>query len=204
LLRSDSSWVETYRAAPAQKEPLLQQNALLLKVPYYSQRDSNQPAQALRMCFSSSCAMLLSYLKPGAITGPAADDQYLKRVQQYGDTTEAGAQIKALASYGVKARLVQNASFATLEQQLRKGVPVPCGFLHYGTVHQPTGGGHWLCVIGITEKAIIAHDPFGEMAVARGGYLSTNGKQVTYSKANWGPRWMVEGSGSGWAILAEP
>jgi hypothetical protein len=205
LLQSDSPWVETFRAAPKAKEPLVpqQQNGALLKVPYFSQRDSVMAEQALRMCFSSSCAMLLATLKPGSIAGPAADDQYLKRVMQYGDTTDAGAQIKALASYGVKARLVQNANWGTLEQQLQKGIPVPCGFLHHGSVHQPTGGGHWLCVIGITDKATIANDPFGEMDVVKGTYVNTKGAGVVYSKANWGPRWMVEGPSTGWAILAE-
>ena len=204
LLQSDTPWVETFRAAPKAKEPLVQQNGALLKVPYFSQRDSIVPGQASRMCFSSSCAMLLAYIKPGAISGPAADDQYLKRVMQYGDSTDASAQLKALASYGIKARFVQNASFDTLEQQLRLGRPVACGFLHHGTVQQPTGGGHWLTVIGITDKAVIVNDPWGEMDVINGTYPSTKGAGIAYSKANWGPRWMVDGPSTGWAILAEP
>jgi hypothetical protein len=189
------------KKAPLKAKP--QQAGGVLKVPYFSQRDSVMPEQALRMCFSSSCAMLLATLKPGSVTGPAADDQYLKRVLQYGDTTDAGAQIKALASYGVRARLVQNASWATLEQQLQKGIPVPCGFLHHGSVANPTGGGHWLCVIGITSRAIVANDPYGEMDVLKGTYLNTKGAGVAYSKANWGPRWMVEGPSTGWALIAE-
>ena len=204
LLQADTAWVETYRAAPRAKDPLIpQQNGALVKASYYSQRDSQLPQQALRMCFSSSCAMLLSALKPGAISGPAADDQYLKRVLQHGDTVDASAQLKALASYGVKARFVQNATWTTLEHQLKQGIPVPCGFLHHGSVNNPSGGGHWLCVIGITDKAIVAHDPFGEMDVVRGTYINTNGKEVIYSKANWGPRWMPDGPSTGWAILAE-
>ena len=189
--------------APIKASVAVQQSGALLKVPYFSQRDSVMPEQALRMCFSSSCAMLLATLKPGSIAGPAADDQYLKRVLQYGDTTDAGAQIKALASYGVKARLVQNANWSMLEKQLQKGIPVPCGFLHHGSVNNPSGGGHWLCVIGITDKAIIANDPFGEMDVVKGTYISTKGKEVVYSKANWGPRWTVEGPSTGWAVIAE-
>jgi GH24 family phage-related lysozyme (muramidase) len=173
-----------------------------LKVPYYSQRDSAMSGQAQRMCFSSSCAMLLSTLRPGAIGGPNADDQYLKRVLQYGDTTDAAAQVKALASYGVKAKFVQNATFATLEHQLKAGVPVPCGFLHHGPSHSPRGGGHWLTVIGYTPEAFVVNDPWGEMDVAKGGYLNSNGAGLSYSRKNWGPRWLADGPGSGWAIIA--
>lgn len=206
LLQADTPWVETFRAAPKAKDPLIppkQQSGALLKVPYFSQRDSTVAGQASRMCFSSSCAMLLAYLKPGAISGAAADDQYLKRVLTFGDTTDAGAQLKALASYGIKARFVQNASFDTLEQQLRLGRPVACGFLHHGPVTKPSGGGHWLAVIGFTDKAFIVNDPWGEMDLINGTYLNTKGAGIAYSRKNWGPRWMVEGSGTGWAILAE-
>jgi hypothetical protein len=99
---------------------------------------------------------------------------------------------------------VQNASFATLEQQLRLGRPVACGFLHHGTVSAPSGGGHWLTVIGCTDKAVIVNDPWGEMDLVNGTYVNSKGAGIAYSKANWGPRWMVEGPSTGWAILAQP
>ena len=120
---------------------------------------------------------------------------------QFGDTTDASAQIKALATYGITARFVQNATFADLEEQIDRGIPVPCGFLHHGPSSAPSGGGHWLTVIGYTPKAVIVHDPFGEMDVAGGTYPTTRGARQTYSRKNWGPRWEVEGPGSGWAIL---
>jgi GH24 family phage-related lysozyme (muramidase) len=174
----------------------------VLRVPYYSQRDSATD-QALRMCFSSSCAMLLASLKPGAISGPNADDQYLKRVQQYGDSTDASAQIKALASYGVKAQLMQNCDWVYLERQIKAGIPVPCGYLHKGSVSKPSGG-HWLCVIGLTPSHVIVNDPYGEMDVINGTYISSKGAGIAYSRKNWGPRWLVEGPASGWAIIAQP
>ncbi len=34
-----------------------------------------QEGGTLRMCFSSSCAMLLAFLKPGVLTGSNGDDQ---------------------------------------------------------------------------------------------------------------------------------
>jgi hypothetical protein len=177
-----------------------------MRVPYYSQRDSNVPGQATRMCFSSSCAMLVNTLRPGSLQGLNADDQYLKRVHQFGDTTDAAAQLRALRSYGIQARFTQSATWSDIERQISRSVPVPCGFLHHGTSAKPTGGGggHWLTVIGFTKTAVIVNDPFGELDVVHGGYVSSKGAGLAYSRGNWGPRWMVEGPGTGWAIIADP
>lgn len=183
-----------------------------LQVPWYAQMDSVDRSQAARMCFSSSCAMLLQYLKPGTFIGSNGDDQYLKRVQQYGDTTDAAAQLKALSSYGIKAKFVQNASFALIERQIAVGVPVPCGFIHRGPVEQPTGGGHWLIVVGQDPTHLIVHDPFGEANLLSGESLGGVARFMRYNRLNFGKRWMVEpigggayryAPGKGWAIIAE-
>lgn len=155
--------------------------------------------------------MLLSFLKPDALKGANGDDQYLKTVQKYGDTTSAPAQIKALADYGVTARFVQNADFSLLKKQIDRGVPVPCGYIHRGHVDNPTGGGHWLIVVGYTDSAVIVHDPWGEADLVTGGTVSSNGRFKTYSQKNFGRRWMVElvsgyyrfAPGKGWAILVD-
>jgi hypothetical protein len=201
LKKPDSAWVEAWRAAGKQEEPRTKTNPL--QVRYFSQRDS-ATEHALRMCFSSSCAMLLEALKPGTLQGPNGDDAYLGRVLRYGDTTEATSQVKALASYGVDATLVRNASWKTIEGQIDKGIPVPIGILHRGPIGAPTGGGHWICAIGYSDDAIIVHDPFGDLDLIRGSYLNNWGARLRYSRKNLGPRWMVEGPGSGWAIVAEP
>jgi hypothetical protein len=190
--------------APVSKLPAPSPHPNPLRVPYYSQRDSGLPGQAMRMCFSSSCAMLVAALRPGAITGLNADDQYLKRVQQFGDTTDATAQLRALRSYGIRAKFTQDANWSDIERQINRAVPVPCGFLHHGPSSNPTGGGHWLTVIGYTKSAVIVHDPFGEMDVVQGVYLSSKGGGLAYSRKNWGSRWMVEGPDTGWAIIADP
>ncbi|WP_438983812.1 glucosaminidase domain-containing protein [Vulcanococcus sp.] len=190
--------------APLPKAPAVQQNgAMIEKVPYFSQRDSTIAGQAMRMCFSSSCAMLAAYLRPSELRGANADDVYLRRLQKYGDTTSATAQLETLESYGIRGRFVQNCTWEDLQRQIDNGVPVPCGFLHHGPSTAPSGGGHWLTVIGYTDSAVIVHDPFGEMDVVRGTYLSSKGARQAYSRKNWGPRWLVEGPKSGWAILAE-
>jgi len=174
-----------------------------LQVPFYQQMDSADRSQAARMCFSSSCAMLLQYLKPGTLHGPNGDDQYLKRVQSYGDTTDPTAQVRALSSYGIRARFTKVANFYQLEQQIAKGVPVPCGFLHRGPVSKPTGSGHWLIVVGHTNDHLIVHDPFGEADLVTGATVGSVARFMKYSRRNFGPRWMVEGDRTGWAIIAE-
>jgi hypothetical protein len=173
-----------------------------LSVPWFAQLDSATD-QARRMCFSSSCAMLLAFLKPGVLTGSNGDDQYLARVRQFGDTTDAAAQIRTLASYGIKARFSSKASFSTLEQQIAAGIPVPCGYLHRGHVSNPAGGGHWLIVVGITPTHVIVHDPLGEADLVNGTTIGGTARFCRYSRKNFGRRWMVEGEGSGWAVLAE-
>jgi len=206
---TDPAYAEKLIALMNQQAPLpkgspeVRTSNLLERVPYFSQRDSQLKGQANRMCFSSSCAMLVAYLKPIMLPGVNADDTYLSKVFQYGDTTDAKAQIAALNYYGVKAKFVQNADFEIIKKQIDKGFPVPCGFLHHGPSSNPSGGGHWLCVIGYMANAVIVHDPFGEYDVASGVYQSSKGARQAYSMKNWGPRWMVEGSKTGWAIIAE-
>jgi hypothetical protein len=173
-----------------------------LSVPWFAQLDSGTD-QARRMCFSSSCAMLLALLKPGVLTGSNGDDQYLTRVREFGDTTDAAAQIRALASCGIKARFTSQAGFTTLEQQIAAGIPVPCGYLHRGPVSSPAGGGHWLIVVGISPSHVIVHDPLGEADLVNGITLGGTARFCRYSRQNFGRRWMVEGDGSGWAVLAE-
>jgi len=173
-----------------------------LPVPWFAQLDSATD-EGRRMCFSSSCAMLLAFLKPGVLTGPNGDDQYLARVRQYGDTTDPAAQIKALDSYGITARFSKKASFSMLEQQIAAGIPVPCGYLHRGPFARPAGGGHWLIVVGITPSHLIVHDPLGEADLVNGTTIGGTARFCSYSRRNFGRRWMVEGEGTGWAVLAQ-
>ncbi len=201
LKKRDATHFQTWKAAGKQEQPRQLSNPL--QVRYFSQRDSSTE-HALRMCFSSSCAMLLEALKPGTLVGPNGDDAYLGRVLRYGDTTEATSQIRALQSYGVEAHMVRNASWKTIEGQIDKGIPVPIGILHKGPVGAPTGGGHWICAIGYTDDAIIVHDPFGDLDLLTGRYVNNWGARLRYSKKNLGPRWMIEGPATGWAIVAEP
>lgn len=172
---------------------------LVLDVPYFSQRDNRRDPS--RTCFSSSCAMLLKFLKPNSIK---TDDDYVNTVFRNGDTTSAGAQLAALYDYGIKADFKQNGGWSDIDSQLDLGIPVPIGILHKGPVQNPTGGGHWIIVIGRNEDntAYIVHDPYGDLDLINGGYLSSDGDAKSYSKKNLGPRWLVESPRSGWFIKA--
>lgn len=172
---------------------------------YYSQVDS-ATGMGWRMCFSSTCAMAVKFLKPEALQGSNADDDYLKRVLMYGDTTDAGAQVRACRSYGVEAHFGTNGTRGLIEAEIRQGYPVATGILHHGNVHAPRGGGHWMLCIGVEQTVGVFHDPYGELDVVNGGYsqVGSGGKVVAYTWHNWLPRWEADGSGTGWHVTFRP
>lgn len=152
------------------------------------------------MCFSSTCAMAVKYLLPEALRGSNADDDYLKTVLKYGDTTIYTSHIKACADYGVLATFYRNGSRTNLQDELKAGFPVATGILHHGSVTSPRGGGHWMLLIGDDGVKGIFHDPYGEMDNVNGGYVTigSGGKGVKYSWKNWLRRWEIEGPRTGW------
>lgn len=196
-------FAEMYRADPPEKpepspSPGRPVTSVLLKVPYECQND-NGPT-GWRECFSSSCAMVARFWRPKAI---ASDDDYNRIRSRFGDTTDAGAQLRALGSLGLQASFKQNGDATTLERILREGRPVPVGWLHKGAASAPTGGGHWSVVVGFTAEAFIHNDPNGEADMVNGGYVTTKGtagKGIAYSRKNWLRRWEADGRGSGWYL----
>ena len=224
LLEADAYWVREYRN---QNEALRQaadhhhgqviypkDNGIIkLPVRYQCQVDSEYMGgrEALRMCFSSSCAMLLDYLNEDALRGfdGQSDDYYLETLNKLGyDSTDAAGQIATLKHFGLDATFRTNGTIDDLRRLLKKDIPVPCGILHHGHVSNPTGGGHWMCVVGIDELAeqVICHDPYGELDVVNGLYCATDcvsGQFVRYSIKNWKARWEVVG-GDGWYVEAHP
>lgn len=166
---------------------------------FYSQVDS-ATGHGSRMCFSSTCAMAVKYLRPDALKGSNADDTYLKTVLKYGDTTQAPAQIKACAHYGVLATFYTTGTKQALIDELKKGYPVATGILHHGPVSAPSGGGHWMLLVGDNGKSGFFFDPYGEMDNVNGGYIrvGTGGMGVNYTWENWLKRWQVDGPASGW------
>ena len=158
------------------------------------------------MCFSSTCAMAIKYLRPDALKGSNADDDYLRTVLKYGDTTISTSQIKACQQYGVFASFYQKGTKQALLNELKAGFPVAVGILHKGHVSNPVGGGHWMLLIGDDGEHGIFHDPYGEMDNVNGGYVKvgSGGKEVEYTWHNWLKRWEVEGKGTGWFMTFRP
>jgi hypothetical protein len=196
-------FAELFRADPPVKEPSPSPGgtgSVLLRVPYEYQLD-NGPSGA-RECFSSSCAMVARFY--GKV---ASDKEYNAIRARFGDTTDSGAQLRALGSLGLQAQFRQNGDAATLERLIENGRPVPVGWLHRGNVSAPSGGGHWSTVIGFTPQAIIHHDPNGEADMINGGYVSnaaSAGREIAYSRRNFLRRWEIDGRGSGWYMDVRP
>jgi hypothetical protein len=150
--------------------------------------------------------MAIKYLRPDALKGSNADDDYLRTVLKFGDTTSSTSQIKACQQYGVFATFYTKGTKQTLINELKAGYPVATGILHKGHVSKPVGGGHWMLLIGDDGERGIFHDPYGEMDNVNGGYVTigSGGKDVRYSWKNWLPRWEVEGRGTGWFMTFRP
>ena len=146
------------------------------------------------------------------LKGPNGDDPYLAVVQRFDDSTDAPAQLRALAHFGVTARLVQTTDYPLIEQQIARGIPVPCGYIHRGPVARPTGSGHWLLVYGHPPTHVVVNDSWGEPDLIHGSTLNANGMGLHFSRLNFGKRWMVEpigggayryAAGKGWAVLVD-
>jgi hypothetical protein len=181
-----------------------------LDVYFFSQLDSKLEGErnssaAVEMCFSSTCAMLARYLKPELFPGPNGDDDYLRQLNlRGGRTTVADCHVDFLRSLGIQTQFTSTASWADLERQIERGLPIPVGWLHHGPASTPVGGGHWSLVIDVSEDHVIMHDPNGEADLVNGGYTpNRDGRSLRYSRKNWGRRWLVGGANDGWAILAD-
>lgn len=182
-------WISTYRDKPKNT------SSNPLAVPYQSQND-NASGTGYRECFSSSCAMVAMYYQK-----IANDDAYNAIRQQYGDSTDPQAQVRTLRSLGLEANFITNATTCDLREAIDAGRPIPCGWLHHGSVDAPYGGGHYSVVIGYDNENWIMNDPNGQARLDLGGYTSElNGDHLYYSFKEWNPRWIVEGESSGWLL----
>ncbi len=162
-----------------------------LNVPYYSQRDN--AVDWHRTCNSSSHAMCVKYLKPNAIEG---DDDYISRLNEFGDTTDHSAHTRLLKSLGIESEWKTDLNYADLDYQLERGKPIPIGVLHKGTLDNPSGG-HICVVVGKNSSGYIVNDPWGNGF----DYVNHNGKEVIYPTQSLDSRWLVEGQSTGWGRI---
>lgn len=169
-----------------------------LDVPYFAQYDS-ATSHGGRMCFTSSMAMALDYIDPETIDGD--DDWYLNIVLYFGDTVSSVAQERAARSLGYDATFRMDGTEEDLLSKLDQGIPVPIGILHHGSVDKPTGGGHWVCLIGYDDTHFMVHDPAGELDLVNGGYpYGRSGENQRYSRKNLIKRWNIDNDHDGWYV----
>lgn len=168
-----------------------------LSVPYLYQRDS-KTGHGERMCQSSAIAMRLEQIDPNII---GDDDSYLNIVLRFGDTVSQAAHKKALDYLGLKNEFRQNGTEKMLCELLDKGIAVPIGILHKGSINKPSGGGHWITLIGYDDSCFYVNDPFGELDLISGGYPRrgpTDGKNQRYTRNNLMKRWLINSKNDGW------
>lgn len=75
-----------------------------------------------------------------------------------------------MKKFGLKAKFSTTGSRDLVKKQIDSGKPVPAGFLHHGPVSSPSGGGHWLCIIGYDNTGYWVNDPWGECDLLNGTY----------------------------------
>jgi len=165
-----------------------------LKVPYCDQLRMAD-GQGWRECFSASSAMLAMYW------GKEPNENVYDSLRtRYGDSTNSNAQLGALRSLGLTANFYTDGTVAMLKQEIDEGRPVAVGWLCDGPVSAPSGGGHWIVLIGYDNTGFFVNDPYGNCDLVNGGYLShDDGAGLHYSYQNWVPRWRVDGTG-GWML----
>lgn len=184
-----------YREVKNQRQ--INTEEIFLNVPYQPQTDNF--TQAERTCNSSSCAMCVMYLKPGAIAG---DDQYIETLLSMGfDSTDHDGQTKVLKTYGINSEFRYDLSFEDIYTQLAAGKPLVLGILHRGSEDSPTGG-HMIVCVGRKENGdLIVNDPYG---TCNDGYSSDvyNGRGAIYSVEMMSHRWLEAGQPkTGWGRI---
>jgi len=207
LLEADAGWAKAFTPEGAQVPPRpiqLPTAKPLRRVIYQPQTDSQIPGMADRMCFSSTMTMFANFYRPGILTGKNADDQYLRLLMAAGKSTQdADAHVQQLRKLGIGARYTQAATWQLLLDETAQGRVVAVGWYHNGPASRPKRDhGHWSLVASADTTRAIHYDPYGEADLVNGGYLpSKNGAALSYSRKNWGPRWLADGPASGWAIV---
>jgi len=173
--------------------------AVLIAVPFQDQFN-NASGRGWRECFTSSVGMLL--MQRGIV---ASDDAYAKIRARYGDTTDVLAHLSAVRGFGLDPVFSQHFTRARLAEEIGRGVPVAVGWLHQGPSSRPKPGGHWSVVVGTSSTGVVMNDPAGEARLVSGGHIpGSSGREVRYGWRHWGPRWEVEGPGTGWAFFIRP
>jgi len=196
LLAENAEWATKFREKPPQAQQKV------IPVPYFCQLNMDD-GSGWRDCFSTTAAMIAAW--KGKVSADTHGENVYNHIRQkHGDSTVAGAQVAALAELGLQANYTTNGTRAKLVNMLGQGIPVGTGILHHGMSSSPSGGGHWMLIVGCDENGVIALDPYGELNAVNGTWArqGSGGDHVHYSWKNWLPRWEVAG-GDGFMLWVE-
>ena len=204
ILDGQAPWAREFskQPTPLKPKPLPLQPAagtVSLALPFFDQ--TNDGPDGWRHCQSSSVAMNLAFL---GVAGIMDDLDYLKVVLRQGDTTQQPAHTAALKELKAPGRFITCCSVERAKAELDQGFGLAFGILHHGPVTAPNGGGHYIAIRGYDASGWLVHDPYGELDLVHGGWARQGqgaGRNQHYSFANTNPRWLPEGTSSGWAWI---
>jgi hypothetical protein len=194
ILREAEQWRTTFSTPP---KPVVTNP---LNVPYFWQQDNG--AEGWRQCQSSCIAMGLAFKQ---VEGIRDDLDYVRIMRRFGDTIYRATHYKALSFMGFPDyEWRENWDEAQIKIEIRKGNVICAGIYHHGPVSNPSGGGHFINLIGFDEAARqwVVHDPYGELDLVNGGWAKRSqrsGRFVRYSYTALNPRLFHPGPKNGWA-----
>ena len=149
-----------------QLEGLRATTAIKLPVTYRRQTDNEVYSifgSGSRQCNLTSNTMLADYLLKGELTRKAAEQglkepesYYMRILEKYGDTTDHGAQTRALQKLGIESYFSHSISSQDMMLSLQRKVPVVVGFAYKSS-------GHICLVVGHdpAKQCWLVHDPYG-------------------------------------------
>lgn len=161
-----------------------------LDVQYFNQidNDSNLFGDGSRQCCLTSNAMAANYLlkthgleslseRANRLNLSEAESAYGEILNQYGDSTDHGANTQALKAFGLESYFSTTLSVENLIYSLQKNIPIPLGL-------QYKSSGHIVCCVGVdtVNKFFWIHDPYGIRAGRADYYEAIGGQSGKYDK----------------------
>jgi hypothetical protein len=106
--------------------------------------------------------MLAEFLLKGGLSaaakaaGQSSEEFYLRKVNQFGDTTDHDAQTAALKTLGIVSEFRKDMNKARLIESVKKGIPMVIGTDY-------SASGHIIVVVGyMPGDKFYIHDPYGK------------------------------------------
>ena len=168
-----------------------------LNVTYDCQLD-NPSGDGWRECFSSSCAMAAKFWLP-----ELEINDYHRRRPNYGDSTDASAQIRTLESFGLQGSLCAGGQRGEAQGTDRSRAACTCGIPPPRLCKRSYGRwalhpGDWIHRHPPDRPRPLWGAGRGEWRLPQKG--GTYGKEIRYSWKNWAPRWSVANDHDGWGL----